>query len=90
MGLTKLRFLGSASCVSVLRKRSVVLAGHATSLALEPEFWDVLKAAARQNGCSLSALIAEIDSGRNERPLASACRVAALGWALDAPPPDKA
>lgn len=64
-----------------LRKRSILLSGHATSLALEPEFWDVLDELARTDGLSLAALIARIDEGRGERPLASACRVAALGFA---------
>ncbi|HWA62408.1 MAG TPA: ribbon-helix-helix domain-containing protein [Caulobacteraceae bacterium] len=64
-----------------LRKRSVTLAGHATSLALEPEFWDALEAAARARGASLAALIADIDETRGERPLASACRVRALRFA---------
>lgn len=61
-----------------LKKRSVNLAGHATSLALEPEFWDVLDSAATQDALSLAALIQQIDTGRGERPLASACRVFAL------------
>lgn len=61
-----------------LKKRSVNLAGHATSLALEPEFWSVLEGAAAQDGLSLAALIQKIDTGRGERPLASACRVFAL------------
>jgi len=61
-----------------LKKRSVNLAGHATSLALEPEFWAVLDAAAAQAALSLSGLIARIDEGRGDRPLASACRVFAL------------
>jgi len=50
-------------------------------LALEPEFWAVLDRMTA--GAGLSALIAAIDSERGERPLASACRVAALRWALD-------
>lgn len=62
-----------------LRKRSVNLHGHATSLALEPEFWAVLDAAAKTDGLSLAGLIARIDDARGERPLASACRVFALG-----------
>lgn len=61
-----------------LKKRSVNLAGHATSLALEPEFWAVLERAARQDAVSIAALIQKIDVGRGERPLASACRVFAL------------
>lgn len=61
-----------------LRKRSVSLAGHGTSLALEPEFWAALEEAAGREGVSLAALIARIDAGRGARPLASACRVFAL------------
>ena len=61
-----------------LAKRSVHLAGHATSLALEPEFWAALEAMATARGIRLSVLLAEIDADRGERPLASACRVAAL------------
>ena len=64
-----------------LRKRSVNLAGHATSLALEPEFWAVLDAAVARDAISLTALIGRIDEGRGERPLASACRVFALAEA---------
>lgn len=62
----------------VLRKRSISLTGHATSLALEPEFWAALEAAAQADGVSLSALIVRIDEKRGRRPLASACRVFAL------------
>jgi len=66
--------------MSQLRKRSVSLAGHATSLALEPEFWEALKALAATRGLSLAGLIGAIDADRGDRPLASACRVAALTW----------
>jgi predicted DNA-binding ribbon-helix-helix protein len=65
-----------------LHKRSLVLAGHRTSLALEPEFWAVLEQAAAQRETSLAALVAGIDSARgDDRLLASACRVFALDWA---------
>ena len=67
--------------MKTLRKRSVMLAGHATSLALEPEFWSVLGEMARARSLSLAALLADIDETRGQRPLASACRVAALGFA---------
>jgi predicted DNA-binding ribbon-helix-helix protein len=63
-----------------LKKRSVSLSGHATSLALEPAFWAALEAMAAADGLGLSALIGRIDQGRGESPLASACRVAALTW----------
>ena len=61
-----------------LRKRSILLAGHATSMALEPEFWTVLEEMAAAEGVSLAGLIARLDQGSGDRPLASACRVAAL------------
>ncbi|MGI9170315.1 MAG: ribbon-helix-helix domain-containing protein [Caulobacteraceae bacterium] len=61
-----------------LRKRSVSLAGHATSLALEPAFWAVLEALAEARAVSLARLIAGIDAERGARPLASACRLEAL------------
>ncbi len=64
-----------------LRKRSVLLSGHATSVALEPEFWAELEALAVARAVSLNVLLAEIDGGRGERALASACRLAALAFA---------
>ena len=59
-------------------KRSVVLAGHATSIALEPAFWAVLEDLARARGLSLARTIAGIDAARADASLASACRLAAL------------
>lgn len=61
-----------------LKKRSLNLSGHATSLALEPEFWSALEAMAEREALSLAGLVGRIDKGRGEQPLASACRVAAL------------
>jgi predicted DNA-binding ribbon-helix-helix protein len=46
------------------KKRSVLIAGHATSVSLEPMFWKALEQAARHRGCALNALVAEIDSER--------------------------
>jgi predicted DNA-binding ribbon-helix-helix protein len=46
------------------RKRSVLIAGHQTSISLEPMFWSALEAAARERGCPLNALAAEIDVAR--------------------------
>jgi len=48
------------------RKRSVLIAGHATSISLEPMFWQALDAAARERGCTLNALVAQIDAARLE------------------------
>ncbi len=62
-----------------LVKRSFSLAGHRTSVALEPEFWAVLAAIAARDSQTLSALVAATDRLRDPaRPLASALRVAAL------------
>lgn len=66
--------------MSFLKKRSFLLAGHATSVALEPEFWAVLEDMAQDEATSLAALVRRLDEGRGGRPLASACRVAALTW----------
>ena len=63
-----------------LRKRSFRLAGHRTSVALEPEFWAVLEEVALARGTSLAALVAAVDAARPDPdlPLASALRVRAL------------
>jgi predicted DNA-binding ribbon-helix-helix protein len=56
------------------KKRSVVIAGHRTSLSLEEPFWRDLAAVARTRGLSLSALVASIDAGRGGN-LSSALRL---------------
>lgn len=63
-----------------LTKRSVLLAGHATSVALEPEFWVVLDRIAEARGLSKAGLLQAVDAERGRRPLASACRLLALEW----------
>jgi predicted DNA-binding ribbon-helix-helix protein len=55
-------------------KHSLTIAGHATSLTLEPIFWDALQAAAIAEGKPLAALVAEIDEARTTN-LSSAVRV---------------
>ena len=57
-----------------IRKRSVKIAGHSTSLSLEGVFWDALKEVAAARGLSINALIEEIDRGRGAN-LSSAVRV---------------
>jgi predicted DNA-binding ribbon-helix-helix protein len=66
----------------MLEKRSLSLAGHRTSVALEPEFWAVLEQAAAPG--SLAALVALQDAARAEtgEPLASQLRLFALRYAL--------
>jgi predicted DNA-binding ribbon-helix-helix protein len=63
-----------------LVKRSFTLAGHRTSVALEPEFWAVLDRIAAASGRPVSTLVAELDAAREPqgRPLASLLRVHAL------------
>jgi predicted DNA-binding ribbon-helix-helix protein len=60
-------------------KRSMMIAGHATSISLEPVFWDALREVAEVEGLPLNALVARIDAERIEAVdpanLASAIRV---------------
>jgi len=63
---------------SDLVKHSVTIAGHRTSISLEPEFWTSLRDIAARNGRSLGAEIASIDAARGTRNLSSAIRVAVL------------
>jgi len=49
-------------------KRSVEIAGHRTSISLEPLFWDMLREAARVEGVPLNALVSRIDAERLEAP----------------------
>lgn len=61
----------------MLKKRSIMIAGHATSVSLEEEFWDALKDLAERRGLSLNQMVAEIDAGRGGN-LSSAIRVFVL------------
>lgn len=61
-----------------IRKRSVKIANHLTSISLEDEFWGELTLIAAAKGLSLNQLIAEIDQKR-EGNLSSALRVFVLG-----------
>ena len=62
-----------------LVKRSFTLAGHRTSVALEPEFWQALAGIAAAQRRTMAALVAEVDAARGaDRPLASALRIFAL------------
>jgi predicted DNA-binding ribbon-helix-helix protein len=59
-------------------KRSLTIAGHRTSIALEPEFWSALETLAAKRSLRLTALIEEIDRLRDTPNLSSALRVAVL------------
>ncbi len=56
-------------------KRSLTIAGHRTSLSLEPEFWETLRKIATDERKSLATLVGEIDNARGDRNLSSAIRV---------------
>ena len=63
-----------------VRKRSVTIAGHRTSVSLEQAFWEALREIARKRGLSVAAIIAELDKA-NAR-LAGQSRAANLSSAL--------
>lgn len=56
-------------------KRSLTIAGHRTSLSLEPEFWQALQDAARAEKKTLASLVGEVDRARGARNLSSAIRI---------------
>jgi predicted DNA-binding ribbon-helix-helix protein len=56
-------------------KRSLTIAGHRTSISLEPEFWAALTIIAAANNKSVAAIVSEIDQQRGQRNLSSAIRV---------------
>lgn len=62
-----------------VRKRSLTVAGHRTSISLEDEFWSALREIADARGLSISQLIAHIDSTRKPaQGLSSAVRIFVL------------
>lgn len=61
-----------------MQKRSLTIAGHRTSIALEPEFWSALEALAEKRAMRLTALIEQIDRARETPNLSSALRLAVL------------
>ena len=69
-------------------KRSIMIAGHRTSISLEQPFWDELKRLAAARGISVAALIAEIDQGRKRQNLSSALRLHVLAEALELRAPE--
>lgn len=65
-------------------KRSVEIAGHKTSISLEPLYWDLLRQAAEAEGLPINALVARIDAERIKAPvppgLAGAVRIWLTVW----------
>ncbi len=65
----------------MIQKRSVVIAGHSTSITLEDAFWKALHSIAEERDTTLRALIAEIDAQRDDKNnLSSAIRLFVLGY----------
>jgi predicted DNA-binding ribbon-helix-helix protein len=65
---------------SAVIKRSVVIAGHKTSVSLEDAFWEGLKTIAAAHGRTLSSLIELIDKDRAHDNLSSALRLVVLDF----------
>ena len=65
--------------MSPVLKRSVVIAGHKTSVSVEDEFWESFKEIAGERGMTVAAMIGTIDDGRKHANLSSAIRLFVLG-----------
>ena len=63
-------------------KRSLRIAGHATSISLEEPFWQLLRKIAETRKIAVSTLVEEIDRERHGANLSSAVRVYVLEWMM--------
>jgi predicted DNA-binding ribbon-helix-helix protein len=61
-------------------KRSIVVAGHKTSVSLEEAFWNSMKEISASRDMTLSDLVSEIDQGRKQGNLSSAIRLYVLDY----------
>ncbi len=61
-------------------KRSIVIAGHKTSVSLEDAFWKALKEIAVSRDMTLSDVVASIDTDRRQGNLSSAIRIFVLDY----------
>ena len=62
----------------MLKKHSITIMGHKTSISLEPEFWTELKIIAENNNKNIAEIISEIDSCATDSNLSSKIRVFVL------------
>jgi predicted DNA-binding ribbon-helix-helix protein len=65
---------------SPIVKRSIVIAGHKTSVSIEDAFWTALKDIATSRGTTAAELVAAIDTGRQHGNLSSAVRLFVLDY----------
>jgi predicted DNA-binding ribbon-helix-helix protein len=65
---------------SAVIKRSIVIAGHKTSISLEDAFWQGLRQIAQAQGVTVSSIVSEIDKSRRQNNLSSAIRLFVLEW----------
>jgi predicted DNA-binding ribbon-helix-helix protein len=70
---------------SLVIKRSIVLAGHKTSVSLEEPFWLGLKEIALQKNETISTVVGDIDTSREHGNLSSAIRLFVLGTIMQLP-----
>lgn len=68
--------------MSLVRKRSLRIAGHATSISLEEPFWRLLANVAETEGLSIAAYVERIDAARSGVNLSSAIRVHLMEWMM--------
>ncbi len=66
--------------MSTLINRNIVVAGHRTSMRLEPEMWDALTEICAREKCSVKEICTLIDSSRGSSSLTSAVRVFVLAY----------
>jgi len=71
-------------------KRSLIVAGHRTSVSLEDAFWRRLQQIATERSLSVNGLAAEVDAARGDANLSSALRVFVLEWVARNGHPDEA
>ncbi|WP_428031528.1 ribbon-helix-helix domain-containing protein [Ancylobacter sp.] len=65
----------SSNASSPVRKRSIVIAGHKTSVSMEDGFWDALREIAAASKRTLTQVVSEIDGDRSQGNLSSALRL---------------
>jgi len=66
-----------------MKKRSVKIQGHSTSISLEEEFWTAFRMIAKERKQSASSILAELDRKRGRQNLSSAIRVFVLRYFQD-------